>query len=94
MAQESTRKSQGSISIKCKCKSLQNNYWQNYIHIYIKRTIIKSIDCSYRGPKLNSQHPHNGSERAVNSVPGDLTSEDIRYACGTQTYIHEKHTHT
>jgi hypothetical protein len=34
---------------------------------------VKSTDCSSRGPRFNSKHPHGGSQLSVTPVPGTLT---------------------
>ena len=34
---------------------------------------VESTDCSSRGPRFNSQHPHNSTYLSVTPVPGDLT---------------------
>ncbi|CAO2639813.1 hypothetical protein LEMLEM_LOCUS25074, partial [Lemmus lemmus] len=34
---------------------------------------VKSTDCSSRGPRFNSQHPHGSSQLSEDPVPGNLT---------------------
>ncbi|CAO2590642.1 hypothetical protein LEMLEM_LOCUS5939, partial [Lemmus lemmus] len=36
-------------------------------------SVVKSTDCSSRGPGFNSQHPHGSSQLSEDPVPGDLT---------------------
>lgn len=35
--------------------------------------MVKSTACSSRGPRFNSQHPHDGTQLSVTPDPGDLT---------------------
>ena len=37
-------------------------------------SVVKSTDCSSRGPRFNSQHPHGGSQLSVAPVPEDPAS--------------------
>lgn len=49
----------------------------------------KSSDCSFRGPKFDSQHPHGDSELPVTPVSGHPvsfpTSSGTRHIFGAQT---------
>jgi hypothetical protein len=52
-------------------------------------SVVRSTDCSSRGPTCNSQHSHGSSHLFVTAVAGDLTSSH-RGACRKNTDAHEK----
>ena len=35
-------------------------------------SVVRCTGCSSRGPRFDSQHPHDGSQPSVTLVPGDL----------------------
>jgi hypothetical protein len=64
-----------------------------YITIYLSNekegwrdgSVVKSTDCSSRGPEFNSQQPHGGSQPSVmGSVPSSGVSEE---SSNVLTYI-------
>jgi hypothetical protein len=34
---------------------------------------LRILDCSFRVPRFNSQHPHDSSQLSSTPIPGDLT---------------------
>lgn len=58
-------------------------------------SVIKSIDCSYRGPGFGSQHPHSDSQPSIIPFQGIqhplLTFMGIRHTYYTQTYMQAKY---
>ena len=44
-------------------------------------SVVKSMGCSFRGIRFNSQYLHDGSQPPVTLVPGDLTLSGV---CGHQ----------
>lgn len=59
---------------------------------------LESTVCCSRGPRLHSQHLHDGSEPSGTLVPEDTTpssaSMDTRHAHGTEIHIQTEHPHT
>ena len=50
-------------------------------------SVVKSIGCSSRGPRFNSQQPHGSSQLSLTLIPGDLTpSHRHTYAVKTPMY--------
>ena len=59
-------------------------------------SVVKSTDCSSRGPGFNSQQPHGSLQPSVTPVPSNPTSSPslCGYASGAHTYMQAKtHTH-
>lgn len=53
--------------------------------------MVKSTDCSFRGPEFNSQHLHGGSQPSVSPGPEDLMSSSGLYGhCMHTVYIHTR----
>jgi hypothetical protein len=51
--------------------------------------VVKSIDCSSRGPGFNPQHSHGGSQLPVTPVPGDSMPAHT-HPCSQNINIHKK----
>jgi hypothetical protein len=64
------RREEGSILMKC-CllkdpeHMMQNQYLKTLLLGWRDCSVVKSTDCSSRGPEFNSQHPHGGSQPCV-----------------------------
>ena len=58
---------------------------------------VKSILCSYRELRFNSQHPHSCSQPSVTLIPGDLMPSSVLQeyqVCTWYTYTHIGKTNT
>jgi hypothetical protein len=68
-----------------KKKKINQNLGAGEIAISIA---IESTDCSSNRPRVNSQHPHGGSQPSIIPVPGDLTPSH-RHICSQNTNAHK-----
>jgi hypothetical protein len=54
---------------------IKRQNYKNYFWSWRDGSAVKSTDCSYRGPELNSQEPHSGSQPSV--MGSDVLSSGI-----------------
>jgi hypothetical protein len=52
--------------------------------------VVKRTDCSCRGPRLGSQHPHGSPQLSLTPVPGDMMPSTGLCGHASKTSIHRK----
>jgi hypothetical protein len=67
------------IHIKIKCRGYRNG------------PVVENTGCFSKGPRFDSQHPHDGSEPSETPVPGALMLSSG--LCGHQPHMHGIQTH-
>jgi len=77
-----------TVKHKLNNKEVNNSYWR-------ADSIVKSIVCSFREPRFDSQHPHGASKPSITPVPRESTSLFWSlyslHAYGAQNFLQTKH---
>lgn len=99
MKENADRHGGGELAACKVCKIIYLSiYWSNILSIYLSMilrgwrvSVVKSTGYSgSRGPVLNSQHPHGGSQLPVTPIPGMMPTSGLLQVPGT--HMMYKHT--